>query len=85
MQVNPEGSGHSVTSSGVGPFLLLDLDGLLQTCPGGWLPPHDCPVHRAEKLFALSFSEDLCSSSFPCFLKKPERMLHSVSKQVCVL
>lgn len=86
MQVNLKGSGHSVTSSGAGAFLLLDLDGLLQTCPGGWLPPHDCPVHRAEKLFALSFSEDLLFFKLSMFSLESLRECSDMSmKAVCVL
>ena len=81
MQVNLTEVGTVLhTSSGAGAFLLLDLDGLLQTCPGGWL--HLMTVQFTElKSYLLShFSEDLYAASFPHVFGKPEKMLWCVQE-----
>ena len=68
-----EGSGHSVTNLLRGRGLSLARSGLTAS---------DMPRRLASMRFTelksyllYRFSEDVYSSSFPCFLRKPEKML----------
>lgn len=76
MQVNLTEVGTVLhTSSGAGAFLLLDLDGLLQTCPGGWLHLTTVQFTELKSYLLFHFSEDLYAASFPHVFGKPEKML----------
>jgi hypothetical protein len=66
-----DGSGHSVTHLLRGRGLSLVRSGRTASdMPRRLAPPYDCPVHRAEKLFALSFFRGfVCCKLSTCLWK----------------
>ena len=82
-----DGSGHSVINLLRARGLSLVRSGRTASdMPRRLASPHDCPVHRAEKLFALSLFKRICIlQAFHVSLESLRKCSDMSKKQVCVL